>query len=54
MKTALLLLIGAIVGAIAHESDMARACAKFGHTNHSGWFVDLECKPATQTGGGHV
>lgn len=48
MKTFLLVVVFLAVyclGAVMHERDIARACAKLGESHQAGWTIDIKCSP---------
>ena len=49
MKLSIMFLVGMIFGfvggALAHEKDIQRSCAKHGYSGYSTWEGNLACKP---------
>lgn len=42
MSTTILLLLGIVIGAIAHELDIKRSIEKYGHSNYSTWLCKIK------------
>ena len=48
VRIMLALLAGAIVGAIAHERDIALSCERHGVSGYAGWTIAIKCSPMTK------
>lgn len=44
LKLFLLAVLCSVLGAMAHERDIADQCRKQGKTGYSGWTISLVCK----------